>query len=235
MKAWPGRSGATTVKWSASFGMTSRQEWVEAPVPCRSRMTGPCPMTCTCQTHARGVDETAGVAVRPVGAVARPVEIGDHARSRLPSWRSRRSARCGWHRHGEAADRLRPCASPVAGRRRSAWRRCRSSWRGTPERAAPLPLPRHRAAPAARSAVPSRAMLAAPVGEKHEQRRAAAAPHLVGDEGSLIDGRTERRSAAAGKIGEASAGALQRAGRAAEALRPCLPRKAMRAMRSRRT
>ena len=29
--------------------------------------------------HSRGVDETAGVAVRPVGAVARPVEMGDHA------------------------------------------------------------------------------------------------------------------------------------------------------------
>ena len=55
--------------------------------------------------------------------------------------------------------------------------------------------------------------VAAPVGEKHQQRLAAAAPHLVGDEGSLIDGRTEGRSTAAGKIGEAAAGALQRASR----------------------
>jgi hypothetical protein len=29
--------------------MKSRQECVEAPVPCSSSATGPCPITCTCQ------------------------------------------------------------------------------------------------------------------------------------------------------------------------------------------
>ena len=49
VKPWPGRSGITTVKRFASSGASSRKEWVEAPVPCSSSATGPCPMIWTCQ------------------------------------------------------------------------------------------------------------------------------------------------------------------------------------------
>ena len=53
VKAWPGRSTATTVAWRASSGARSRQLWVEAPVPCSSRQqpsAWPSPgQTCTCQ------------------------------------------------------------------------------------------------------------------------------------------------------------------------------------------
>ena len=40
VKPWPGRSGATTVKWRASSGARSRHECVDAPVPCRSSRAG---------------------------------------------------------------------------------------------------------------------------------------------------------------------------------------------------
>ena len=72
VKPWPGRSGATTVKCRASSGARSRQEWVAAPVPWTSRMAGPLPITCTCQRRPAGLDEAAGLAVRPVLPVLLP-------------------------------------------------------------------------------------------------------------------------------------------------------------------
>ena len=50
---WPGKSGAITVKCSASSGDSERHEWLAAPVPCSSRIVGRpgdgSPSTCTCQ------------------------------------------------------------------------------------------------------------------------------------------------------------------------------------------
>jgi hypothetical protein len=49
VSACPGKSTLTTVNSRAHNGMSSRQVWVDAPVPCNNTMTGPRPCCCTCQ------------------------------------------------------------------------------------------------------------------------------------------------------------------------------------------
>ena len=46
---WPGRSGTITLKRRARAGISRRQEWAEAAVPCSSSRAGPLPASTTCQ------------------------------------------------------------------------------------------------------------------------------------------------------------------------------------------
>ena len=52
VKAWPGKSGTRTCAWFSNKGIKSDQEWVELPVPCNSKTTGPLPVSCTCQSKS---------------------------------------------------------------------------------------------------------------------------------------------------------------------------------------